>query len=283
LASSSSLTNSSEGSRLPKGPPSSSSFEFILFEKPKENYARITINRPEVMNALNVGVRKEIISALDLALADDKIRAVVLTGAGEKAFSAGADLKMFLTMTPFQAKKYLKVSKGASAKLEGFPKPVIAAVNGFAIGGGLELAMSCDIIIASENAKFGQSELNVGVIPGVGGTQRLPRLVGLKRAKEMIFTGELIDAQEAMRVGLVNKVVKQSELLLAVESLTDKISQKSPVILRLAKEALNRSNAGLKDGLDFESSLFALCFSTKDQKEGAAAFLEKRKPMFTGE
>ena len=142
------------------------------------------------VNALDVGARKEIISALDLALADEKVRAVVLTGAGEKAFSAGADLKMFLTMTPFQAKKYLKVSKGASAKLESFPKPVIAAVNGYAIGGGLELAMSCDIIIASENARFGQSELNVGVIPGVGGTQRLPRLVGVKRAKEMIFTGE---------------------------------------------------------------------------------------------
>lgn len=235
------------------------------------------------MNALNVGVRKEIILALDLALADGNVRAIILTGAGEKAFSAGADIKMFLTMTPFQAKKYLKISKGASAKLESFPKPVIAAVNGFAIGGGLELAMSCDMIIASENAKFGQSELNVGAIPGVGGTQRLPRLIGLKRAKEMIFMGELIDAQEALRIGLVNKVVKQSELNGTVESLVEKISQKSPLILRLAKEALNRSSAGLSDGLSFESSLFAFCFSTRDQKEGAAAFLEKRKPIFTGE
>ena len=258
-------------------------FEFILYEKPRDYYAKITINRPEVMNALNVGVRKEIMSALDLALADDRVRAVLLTGAGEKAFSAGADIKMFLTMTPFQAKKYLKISKGTSAKLESFPKPVIAAVNGFAIGGGLELAMSCDMIIASDNAKFGQTELNVGAIPGVGGTQRLPRLVGLKRAKEMIFTGELIDAQEAMRIGLVNKVVKQPELLSTVEQLVDKVSQKSPLILRLAKDALNRSNAGQNDGLTFESALFAFCFSTRDQKEGAAAFLEKRRPVFTGE
>jgi len=262
---------------------SRASFEFILYEKPKDHYAKITINRPDVMNALNVGVRKEIISALDLALADDKVRAVVLTGAGEKAFSAGADIKMFLTMNPFQAKKYLKISKGASAKLEKFPKPVIAAVNGYAIGGGLELAMSCDIVVASENAKFGQSEINVGAIPGVGGTQRLPRLIGLKRAKEMVFTGDLIDAQDAFRIGLVNKLAKQSELMATVESLVDKIAQKSPLILRLAKEALNRSSVGLDDGLNFESTLFAFCFSTKDQKEGAAAFLEKRKPVFVGE
>ncbi|MDG6994660.1 MAG: enoyl-CoA hydratase/isomerase family protein [Nitrososphaerota archaeon] len=257
-------------------------FEFIQYSKPKENYARITISRPEVMNALNLQVRKEIIEALDIAEKDDSVRAVVLTGAGEKAFSAGADINMFLTMTPYSAKEYLKTSKGASNKLESFPKPVIAAVNGYAIGGGLELAMSCDIIIASENAKFGQGEINVGAIPGVGGTQRLPRLVGIKKAKEMIYTGDLIDSSEALRLGLVNRVVPLQDLSRVVEELVDKISSKSPMILRLAKDALNHSVAGLAEGLDYESALFAFCFSTSDQKEGARAFLEKRKPVFKG-
>ncbi|HZW57405.1 MAG TPA: enoyl-CoA hydratase/isomerase family protein [Nitrososphaerales archaeon] len=266
------------------GATQQTTFQYILYEvRPRSNYAKITINRPEVMNALNLQVRQEILAALDLAEKDEEARCVVLTGSGEKAFSAGADLKMFLTMTPFQAKEYLKVSKGASNRLENFPKPVIAAVNGYAMGGGLELAMSCDIIIASENAKFAQSEINVGLIPGVGGTQRLPRIVGLKRAKELVFTGTLIDSQEALRIGLVNKVVPQNDLAKEVESLVQKISEKSPLILRLAKEALNRSAASLKDGLDYESSLFAFCFSTRDQKEGAQAFLDKRKPAFKGD
>lgn len=259
----------------------SDSYEFLIFER-HENYARIIINRPEVMNALNLKVREEIIDALYHAESDDNVRALVLTGSGEKAFSAGADIKMFQTMTPFLAKQYLKISKGASNRIENFPKPVIAAVNGYAIGGGLELAMSCDIIIASDNAKFGQGEINVGIIPGVGGTQRLPRMVGIKRAKEMIFTGDLIDAKKALEIGLVNQVVPQSELMKSVENLVSKIALKSPLILRLAKEALNRSSAGLKDGLDYESTLFSLCFSSKDQKEGASAFLEKRKPNFKG-
>ena len=260
------------------------SFRFILYEpEARSNHVKITINRPEVMNALNLQVRQEILAALDLAENDEAIRSVVLTGAGERAFSAGADLKMFLSMTPFDAKEYLKVSKGASIRLENFPKPVIAAVNGYAMGGGLELAMSCDIIIASDNARFAQSEINVGLIPGVGGTQRLPRIVGLKRAKEMVFTGGMIDAQEALRIGLVNRVVPQKDLAAEVETLVRKISEKSPLILRLAKEALNRStSSSLHDGLDYESSLFALCFSTRDQKEGAQAFLEKRTPNFSG-
>ncbi|MGI0079340.1 MAG: enoyl-CoA hydratase/isomerase family protein [Nitrososphaerales archaeon] len=256
-------------------------FKFIIFER-KQDYAKITINRPEVMNALNIELRKEIIEALSGVEKDEQVRAVVLTGAGEKAFSAGADIKMFQTMTPFIAKEYLKTSKGASSKIENFPKPVIAAVNGYAIGGGLELAMSCDIIIASDNAKFGQGEINVGAIPGVGGTQRLPRLVGLKKAKEMIFTGELVDAKTALEMGLVNHVVPKSELMKSVEELVSKIATKSPLIITLAKEALNRSAAGLKDGLDYESTLFALCFGSNDQKEGANAFLEKRAPIFKG-
>lgn len=259
----------------------SQEYRFIIFET-KGNYAKITINRPEVMNALNLEVRKEIIQALSSVEIDDQVRAVVLTGAGEKAFSAGADIRMFQSMTPFLAKEYLKTSKGASNKIENFPKPVIAAVNGYAIGGGLELAMSCDIIIASDNSRFGQGEVNVGAIPGVGGTQRLPRLVGVKRAKEMIFTGELIDAKTALEIGLVNHVVPQSELMSAVETMVSKIASKSPLIISLAKEALNRSVAGLKDGLDYESTLFALCFASNDQKEGTNAFLEKRKAVFRG-
>lgn len=257
-------------------------FKYIIYEKPKENYVRLTLNRPEVMNALNVELRLELIEALNAAENDPTARVVVLKGAGEKAFSAGADINMFKEMTPFQAKKYLRISKGASNTIENLSKPVIAAVNGYAMGGGLELAMSCDIIMASDDARFAQSEINIGFIPGVGGTQRLPRIVGSKRAKEMIFTGDLIDAQEAFRIGLVNRVVPKAELMTAVEALIDKISQKSPIALRLAKEAINKSMSGLGQGLDYESALFSFAFSTKDQKEGAAAFLEKRKPTYTG-
>jgi len=259
-------------------------FNYIIYSRfAEKNYAKITLNRPEVMNALNLEIRKEILSALDSAEKDDAIRAVVLTGTGEKAFSAGADIKMFQTMTPFLALEYLKTSKGAAERIESFPKPIIAAINGYAIGGGLELAMSCDIIVASANAKFGQAEINVGAIPGVGGTQRLPRLVGIKRAKEMVFTGDLIDSTEALKLGLVNHVFPtQEEMMKFVEILVEKISAKSPIILRLAKEALNRSMTGLREGLDYESTLFSFCFSTVDQKEGANAFLEKRKPSFIG-
>ena len=258
-------------------------FKFLTYEiKEDKGYGLITINRPEVMNALNLEVRKEILKVLDIAEKDESLRALVITGAGDKAFSAGADVKMFQTMTSFIAKEYLKITKGASSRIEDFPKPVIAAVNGYAIGGGLEIAMSCDIIIASEDAKFGQSEINIGIIPGVGGTQRLPRLVGIKKAKEMIFTGDLIDAKTALEIRLINSVVPKSQLMNAVEELVFKIASKSPLILKLAKEALNRSAAGLKSGLDYESTLFALCFASDDQKEGTSAFLEKHKPKFHG-
>jgi enoyl-CoA hydratase len=267
-----------------QGDSDSESFKFIIYSKPPgKNYAQITLNRPQVMNALNLEVRKEILVALDLAEYDDRVRAVVLTGAGEKAFSAGADIKMFQSMTPFIAREYLKTSKGASYKIETFPKPVIAAINGHAIGGGLELALSCDIAVTTSNAKFGMAELNVGIIPGVGGTQRLPRRIGLHRAKELIYSGELVEAAEAERLGIVNHVFSTiPKMMNFVEGFVEKISTKSPLILRLAKESLNRSAAGLKEGLDYESVLFEFCFSTNDQKEGANAFLEKRKPVFTG-
>jgi enoyl-CoA hydratase len=263
---------------------SEGAFVFITYSKNIEKkIATITLNRPEVMNALNLEIRKEILIALDQAENDESVHVVILTGAGEKAFSAGADIKMFQTMTPFTAREYLKTSKGTSNRIENYSKPVIAAVNGHAIGGGLELAMSCDIIIASANAKFGQAEINVGAIPGVGGTQRLPRRIGIYKAKELIFTGDLIDSSEALKIGLVNQVLPTiKEMMEVVDNLAVRISSKSPLILRLAKDSINRSAAGLKDGLDYESALFAFCFSTSDQKEGANAFVEKRKPTFTG-
>ena len=259
-------------------------FKFITYSiVERKKYAIISINRPEVMNALNLETRHEILTALDLAEEDDSVRVLVLTGAGEKAFSAGADIKIFEKMTPFTAREYLKTSKGTSSRLENFLKPVIAALNGHALGGGLELAMSCDIVVATSNAKFGLPEAKVGIIPGVGGTQRLPRRIGIHRAKELIFTGDLIDSEEALRIGLVNRVFPDvREMMAHVEELVEKISAKSPFILKLAKESVNRSVAGLREGLDFESALFEICFASKDQKEGSRAFLEKRNPAFSG-
>lgn len=259
-------------------------FKFIIYSKVEnKSYALITINRPEVRNALNIETRREMLTALDVAEEDEGVRAVVLTGAGDKAFSAGADVKMFETMTPFVARDYLKTSKGTSSRLENFPKPVIAAISGYALGGGLELALSCDMIVSTSNAKFGLPEINVGIIPGVGGTQRLPRRIGIQRAKELIFTGEIIDSAEALRMGLVSHVfTTRDEMMKFAEEFVEKMSKKSPLILRLAKEAVNRSVAGLASGLEFESELFETCFSTKDQKEGARAFLEKRSPVFSG-
>jgi enoyl-CoA hydratase len=258
-------------------------YEFIKCEE-KKNYARITFNRPEVMNALNLEMRKEIINALENYEVKKGISSVVITGAGETAFSAGADLKMFQNMTPIEARKYLNVAKHVPAKIESLQKPVIAAVNGYAIGAGLEIVLACDVAIASENAKFGQGEINVGLIPGGGGTQRLPRAVGIKKAKYMVYTGELLDSQTALYYGLVNMVVPPRDLMKHTEEVAEKISTKSQIILRFAKEALNSSqNLGLKEGLDVESQLFSLCFATKDQKEGVSAFLEKRRPNFVGE
>lgn len=254
----------------------------ILYEK-KNGVAWITINRPQVMNALDIETRKEMLTALLDADADEEVRAVVLTGAGDKAFSAGADLRIFRDMTPKEARRYVKLAKQVARTIETLSKPVIAVVKGYAFGGGLELALSCDMIVASEDAKFGQTEINVGLIPGVGGTQRLPRAVGIRKAKEMIYLGQMIDAQEAYRLGLVNRVVPRDKLDEALNEILGLIMSKSPLILRLAKQAVNKSfETDLASGLDYESELFIYCFSTEDQKEGARAFLEKRKPEFKG-
>ncbi|MFQ5762822.1 MAG: enoyl-CoA hydratase/isomerase family protein, partial [Candidatus Bathyarchaeia archaeon] len=214
---------------------------------------------------------------------DADVRVVILTGAGEKAFSAGADINVFAQLTPMEARTHIELARKITAFIAGMGKPVIAAVNGYAFGGGCELSLACDLVVASENAKFALPEINIGLIPGGGGTQRLPRLVGARKAKELIFTGEPITAQQALELGLVNKVVPADKLMETVRELAGKLAAKSPAILKLAKAAVNHSmESTLTAGLGYEGELFSLCFSTEDQKEGVKAFLEKRKPAFKG-
>jgi enoyl-CoA hydratase len=257
-------------------------FKNIIYEK-KDGVAWIIINRPQVMNALDIESRKEILAALQDADSDKDVRVVVLTGSGDKAFCAGADLRIFREMNAYEARDYVKLAKQVARTIETLSKPVIAVVKGYALGGGLELVLACDLVIASEDAKFGQTELNVGLIPGVGGTQRLPRVIGIRRAKEMIYTGQIIDAEEAYRLGLVNKVVPAEKLNETLNELLMQIKSKSPLILKLAKQAVNKAfEADLASGLDYESELFVYCFTTEDQKEGVKAFLEKRRPEFKG-
>ena len=257
-------------------------FKTIIYEK-KENVAWITLNRPEVLNAQNETLLAELTTALEQAKVDDEVWVIVLTGAGDKAFSAGADIGEFLAWTPIDVIKRFKGAKRPFEFIREIPKPVIAMVNGFALGGGCELAMACDMIVASENARFGQPEINVGVIPGGGGTQVFPRLVGEKKAKELVFTGDFISAEEALKFGLVNKVILKEKLGEAVEELIGKLKSKSPAILKFAKLAVNKSlETPLSIGMASETDLFAMCFGTQDQKEGAKAFLEKRAPSYKG-
>jgi enoyl-CoA hydratase/carnithine racemase len=256
-------------------------FKTILFEK-KDSLAWITLNRPEVRNAQNDTVRSEITQALEDCRDDDDVRVIIITGAGDKAFSAGADISEFPKRAPADILKGKGV-KRMTDLLREVPKPAIAMVNGLALGGGCELAMACDIIIASENAQFGQPEINVGVIPGAGGTQVLPRLVGEKKAKEMVFTGGFISAQEALSWGLINKVVPADKLKDAVLEMAKAMMRHSPIILKLCKLAINKSlDVPLVVGMDYERDYFAMCFGTEDQKEASKAFLEKRKPQYKG-
>ena len=252
-------------------------YKNIIVEK-AEGIATITFNRPEAMNALNIQTRAEFGNALDDAAADDQIKVLIVTGNG-KAFVAGADIKEFAKTTPFDAHNI----KRLGALVDNLEKPVIAAVNGFCLGGGNELAMGCDIIIASEKAKFGQTEINIGIIPGGGATQRLQRRVGICRAKEMIFTGDIITAQEAYRIGLVNRVVPPEELMPAAREIAKKIATKSSAALKLAKAAINRSvGTNLGTGLNYEYELYGLSLTLEDKVEGVNAFLEKRAPQFKG-
>ncbi|MCI0337645.1 MAG: enoyl-CoA hydratase-related protein [Acidobacteria bacterium] len=255
--------------------------ENILLER-RGRIALITVNRPEKLNALNIKTRLELSEALDELRNDLEIRVVVITGAGEKSFVAGADINEFAGRTAIQQRSVMKARSVLTAA-EDFPKPLIAMINGFCLGGGCELALSCDIRIASDKAKFGQPEINLGIIPGGGGTQRLTRLIGEGKAMQMVLTGEMIDAHEAYRLGLVNEVYPHTELESKTMDLAARIAEKSPVALAMAKTAVkNAARMNLREGLDQEIDLFALCFSSEDKEEGVRAFLEKRKPEFKG-
>ena len=258
-------------------------YENIIYEKRGE-IAVVTINRPEVRNAMNYAAIDETLQAVNEADADEEVRVLILTGAGEKAFISGADiaeLQARNTFTELGEKSGRR--RVLASKLENMSKPTIAAVNGAATGGGCEMAMACTIRIAADTARFGQPEVNLGIIPGNGGTQRLPRLVGKGKAMELILTGDVIDAQEAYRIGLVNKVVPQSELMAQAKELARKLAGKPPLALRAAKDAVNVGlNLDLAHGIEYENKMFAICCGTEDKKEGVAAFLEKRKPAFRG-
>jgi len=259
------------------------SYSNILYEK-KGSVAWITLNRPQVLNALNRDTFLELESALREAAVDPEVKAVVITGAGERAFCAGLDLKEVADKAPVEARELSKLGHRVFRLVEELPKPVIAAVNGYAMGGGMELVLSCDLAIASENAVFSQAEVNVGVTPGWGATQRLWRLVGIRRAKMLVLTGDRISAAEAERMGLVNKVVPSEKLREEAEALALKLAEKSPVVLRIAKEQLNKALENtLSAGLDYEAETWSLLFSTHDAREGVKAFLEKRKPSYRGE
>jgi enoyl-CoA hydratase len=245
--------------------------------------AVITVNRPDKLNALNAETVNELRAALEQVANDDAVRAVLLTGAGEKSFVAGADIAELAKMTPLSGIDVSRQGQDTFRFLETMRKPVIAAVNGFALGGGLELALACHFRVASENAKFGLPEVKLGIIPGYGGTVRLPRVVGRGRALEMILTGEMLDAQEAFRIGLINHVYPQSELLGAAEQLAKKIAANGPVAIALAIEAVDHGyHASTEDALRLEANLFGLLASTQDMREGMGAFLEKRKADFHG-
>jgi enoyl-CoA hydratase len=257
------------------------SYETITVER-REKVALLTINRPDKLNALNKTVHKEGVAALDDLRGDDSVRVVVITGAGEKSFIAGADISEFAGQTPVTQRDSFH-ERTFFNSMDVFPKPVIAMINGFCLGGGCELALACDIRIASENARFGQPEINLGIMPGGGGTQRLTHLIGEGRAMEMILTGDMIDAQTALQFGLVNHVYPPAELEAKTMELANKIAEKAPVALQLCKEAVKfAAKSNLDEGLRREVDLFAICFSTEDKEEGVAAFLEKRKPNFKG-
>ena len=243
----------------------------------------VTIDRPKVLNALNAKTVEEIGRAFSEARDDDAIRCVILTGAGEKAFVAGADINELATMTPLIGKQVSEKGQNVFLEIERFPKPVIAAINGFALGGGCELALACHIRIASEKAQIGLPEVTLGIIPGYGGTQRMARLLGKGKAFELVCSGDRIGAAEAEKIGLVNKVVPADQLMSAAEEMAKKIAARSPVAVRAAIEAINYgSDMPLEEGLLLEATLFGLLCATEDMKEGMKAFLEKRAANFPG-
>jgi enoyl-CoA hydratase len=249
----------------------------------KENIQYITINRPEKLNALNKDVLAELADAIATAVQSEEVRGVLLTGSGEKAFVAGADISEFQNYTLAEGKQLAKNGHlQVFDAIENCPKPVVAAINGFALGGGLELAMACHIRIASNNAKLGLPEVTLGLIPGYGGTQRLTQLIGKGRAIEMITTADMITAEKAVQIGLVNEVVAQEELIAKAEEILNKIKSRAPLAIASAIKAVNASLKNDVNGFEVEIAEFANCFQTTDFKEGVSAFLEKRKAVFTG-
>jgi len=242
----------------------------------------ITVNRPEALNAMNTILIAELQETMDECIDNDDIGVIVITGAGEKAFVAGADIKAMQTMSGRQALEFSREGQEMTMVIENSPKPVIAAINGFALGGGCEIALACDMRIASQNARFSQPEVALGIIPGWGGTQRLPRLIGKGRAIEMIVGGAMIDADEALRIGLVNHVVPQSELMEKVQYLAKSILKNGPAAVGAALKSIHKGfNESLENGLDIELNAFAELFETDEQREGTTAFVEKRKPNFS--
>ncbi|MEE9539243.1 MAG: enoyl-CoA hydratase-related protein [candidate division NC10 bacterium] len=248
-----------------------------------DGVALITLNRPKALNAINRMMVQELTQVLNQAEEDQNVRILILTGAEEKAFAAGADITEFQHLSPIEALHSSQAFQAAFNRIERLKKPVIAAVNGFCLGAGCELALACDMIYASDRARFGQPEINLGFIPGGGGTQRLARLIGRPRAKELIYTGEMIDAQEAYRIGFVNKVFPAAELIPAVKKLAQQVTSKGAVAIELAKKVIDEGYEGdLTSALALEAKGFALCFGTEDKTEGVNAFLEKRQPHFKG-
>jgi enoyl-CoA hydratase len=257
-------------------------YDNLLFEV-SEQIARITFNRPNVLNALNRKTMDELGDCLKKVRADDAIRVLILTGAGEKAFIAGADINELSQQTPVNGREFTLYGQEIIHRLETLGKPAIAAINGFALGGGCEVALACTLRIASRNAKLGQPEVKLGIIPGYGGSQRLPRLCGKGVAHELILTGEMITADEALRIGLVNRVVEPAELLATAEAIAKKIIANPPVAVKYALEAVERGmEMPQEEGLYLEATLFGLCCATQDMREGTRAFLEKRPPKFEG-
>lgn len=258
------------------------SLETVLYEK-KGAIAYVTLNRPKVLNALNKQAVADLKAAFEDARDDSEVRGVIFTGAGDKSFIAGADINEVATDTPVQAEGKTRFGHGVMDLIENLGKPVIAAVNGFALGGGCESALACTIRIAAETAKFGLPEVKLGIMPGYGGTQRLPRLVGKGVALQLILTGGMINAQEAYRIGLVNEVVPNAELISRAEAILNQILTNAPLSVKFALEAVNKGlETSQSEGLLLESSLVAICTSTEDKNEGTSAFLEKRAPKFQG-
>lgn len=261
---------------------SQGSFETILYEK-QDGTAYVTLNRPEVLNALNQKAIGELRSAFEDIQADQQIRGVILTGAGDRAFIAGADIGELSTATPIEAERRTRAGQELLTFIEQLGKPVIAAVNGLALGGGCEIALASTIRLATPDARFGQPEIKLGLIPGFGGTQRLPRIVGKGLALQLILTGEMIPAGEAYRIGLVNEIVEPPALIARAEHILAKIAANAPLAVGFAIEAVNRGLDGaLAEGLALEGKLFALCTATEDMREGTAAFLQKRPAKFEG-